>query len=361
MQRTIVGIDPGTTTAFAVLDLKGSLLHVESLRVHDSAEVIKRIIAYGKPILVGCDKRNPPEAVAKIARSLGGRLISPLEDLKYDEKRLLVKEKTRNDHEFDAIASARHAQEKYAPLFEKIEKVLDKQDKRVLADEVKEFLIKNEELNINEAISILEAKEEKLERKKKREKEYSPLAKLKDELSVMEEVFSLKKEENQALKRRLREFEKRRATPSKSRDDLLREKEERIHFLTRKLQESCELVQRREKEIREWKNFLAGIGQDYVVVKKVADLETYKKGRLHDEIIFVEKADGALDDVSSLRIIITKDVPRNHKGIIFLDARLFGLKEKEDFVLVRREELDSALAKKEVLSKIIKDYQASRR
>jgi hypothetical protein len=68
--RVIVGIDPGTTTAAAVVGLDGTVHARYSSRTADTAAVTEWIIEQGRPIIVAADVEPMPETVEKFRRSL---------------------------------------------------------------------------------------------------------------------------------------------------------------------------------------------------------------------------------------------------------------------------------------------------
>ncbi len=120
-QPIIVGIDPGTTLGYAVLDVSGNVISVHSSRQHDLGWLITRITGFGRAIVIGCDKKNPPSLVEKLSISLGARLISPEDDLLVEDKRELTKGyKTKDSHESDALASALFVYARLRPLLRKI-------------------------------------------------------------------------------------------------------------------------------------------------------------------------------------------------------------------------------------------------
>jgi Uncharacterized conserved protein len=67
--HVIVGIDPGTTTAVAVLGLDGDVLDVHSTRTADTADVIEWLVERGRPIVVAADVTPIPETVEQFRRS----------------------------------------------------------------------------------------------------------------------------------------------------------------------------------------------------------------------------------------------------------------------------------------------------
>ena len=103
----IAGIDPGTTTAFAVLDIEGNLLHLVSSKQFDLNRLISEAIKFGKVVLVGTDKMKIPGLVGSFAAKLGARVIGPEEDLKVEEKRRMTGSFNFDDeHQADALGSA---------------------------------------------------------------------------------------------------------------------------------------------------------------------------------------------------------------------------------------------------------------
>ena len=119
--RVIVGIDPGTTTAAAVVGLDGEVLDVLSTRTADTAAVIEWIIERGRPVLVGADVTPMPETVEKIRRSFEATGWTPSRDLPIDVKKHRTRETGYdNDHERDAIAAALGAYDAHDDQFERI-------------------------------------------------------------------------------------------------------------------------------------------------------------------------------------------------------------------------------------------------
>ncbi|PSP55608.1 DUF460 domain-containing protein [Halobacteriales archaeon QS_1_67_19] len=119
--HVLVGIDPGTTTAVAVLDLDGTVLDVFSTRTADTAEVIEWIIERGRPVVVAADVEPMPETVEKIRRSFDAKGWIPDSDLPVDEKQHRTREQEYdNDHERDAMAAALHAYDDHGAQFDRI-------------------------------------------------------------------------------------------------------------------------------------------------------------------------------------------------------------------------------------------------
>jgi predicted RNase H-like nuclease (RuvC/YqgF family) len=119
--HVVVGIDPGTTTAVALLDLDGAVLDVWSTRTADTAAVIEWIIEHGRPVIVAADVEPMPETVEKIRRSFDAAGWVPEQDLPVDEKLHRTREQAYdNDHERDAMAAALFAFDDHADQFERV-------------------------------------------------------------------------------------------------------------------------------------------------------------------------------------------------------------------------------------------------
>ncbi len=119
--RVIVGIDPGTTTAAAVVGLDGTVHALYSSRTADTADVTEWIIEQGRPIIVAADVEPMPETVEKFRRSFDAAGWKPTTDLPVDEKLHRTREAGYdNDHERDALAAALYAYDDHEDQFDRI-------------------------------------------------------------------------------------------------------------------------------------------------------------------------------------------------------------------------------------------------
>jgi hypothetical protein len=119
----IVGIDPGTTTAVAALDLDGNLVHLESSRQMSMAGVIESLYRVGKPLIVASDVHEMPFSVEKIRRAFNGVAYTPRVDMSVEAKQALTQDfDPRNDHERDALAAAIDAYRAYRNKFQNLVK-----------------------------------------------------------------------------------------------------------------------------------------------------------------------------------------------------------------------------------------------
>ncbi|MFB6077917.1 MAG: DUF460 domain-containing protein [Halarchaeum sp.] len=139
--RVFVGVDPGTTTAVALVDLDGHVLDVLSTRTADTADVIEWIVERGRPVLVAADVTPMPATVDQIRRSFDAAGWEPDSDLPVDEKQHRTRDTGYdNDHERDATAAALYAHDAHDDQIRRITRKtpprVERGDvvKRVLAD-----------------------------------------------------------------------------------------------------------------------------------------------------------------------------------------------------------------------------------
>jgi hypothetical protein len=129
--HVIVGIDPGTTTAVAVLDLDGNVLDTLSTRTADGAAVTEWIIERGRPVVVAADVTPMPETVEKFRRSFDAAGWVPDSDLPVDGKQHRTREEGYdNDHERDAMAAALYAFDAHEDQFARITRKVPPQFER---------------------------------------------------------------------------------------------------------------------------------------------------------------------------------------------------------------------------------------
>jgi uncharacterized protein len=128
----IVGIDPGTTTGIAILDMSGGIVRIWSGKNAGKAQISKVISRAGIPVIISCDTNPPPRMVEKIASTFSSRMEVPKEDFLRKEKYLMTRgfnsagngeEKIfRNRHERDALASALYGWGRVKNLVSRIDK-----------------------------------------------------------------------------------------------------------------------------------------------------------------------------------------------------------------------------------------------
>lgn len=144
----IVGIDPGTTSAVAVLDLKGNLLGLKSKKGFPQNEIQSYVQGFGQPLLFSVDVVKVPTTVEKIAAAFNLRVEAPQKDLGRREKSALVStflnkfNKTTEDfHGVSALAAAIVCYNKHENKFRQIERQLKEQGILDRVEEIKRKVI----------------------------------------------------------------------------------------------------------------------------------------------------------------------------------------------------------------------------
>lgn len=126
----IAGVDPGTTTGLALLDLEGKLVKLHSSRGMSVPDIIEMITDNGRPLVIATDVKPIPGTVEKIRRSFNAISGEPDESLTLEDKINLAKPYGyNNDHERDALGAAasfyRHNKNKFDQIKKRVPPGLD--------------------------------------------------------------------------------------------------------------------------------------------------------------------------------------------------------------------------------------------
>jgi predicted RNase H-like nuclease (RuvC/YqgF family) len=117
----IVGIDPGTTTAVAAVDLEGNLVHLSSGRERSMADIVEALYQAGKPLVVASDVSAMPFSVERVRRAFSAVPYTPREDRTGEEKMAITQGFSyANLHERDALSAALDAYRSYRNRFQSI-------------------------------------------------------------------------------------------------------------------------------------------------------------------------------------------------------------------------------------------------
>ncbi|MHA2327712.1 MAG: DUF460 domain-containing protein [Candidatus Hodarchaeales archaeon] len=115
LRNIILGIDPGTTTGIAIIDLmKGDVIYLGSKRECGISEILRITSKYGKVCCVAADVTPVPATVEKIAKITGAKLKSPAvlasaakkREYLHEYRDLTVNYGHINSHERDALFGA---------------------------------------------------------------------------------------------------------------------------------------------------------------------------------------------------------------------------------------------------------------
>ncbi|MCS7121460.1 MAG: DUF460 domain-containing protein [Archaeoglobaceae archaeon] len=378
LRYTIVGIDPGATTAVAVLDLKGNLIDVTSKKNWKVSEVIEHLTSLGKPVIIATDKSSPPDFVQKIKASFNAILYSPKEDINTERKKILtLKYKTFNDHERDALAAALEAFNVHKSKFINIEKRIP--------SGVDVDRIKAEALKGTPVAALLQSNDEfEVEEKKEKKDEFIP----KSELEKREKIISELKIENEILRDEISklkdEIEKLRQKivfMSKEEYEKIR-KDRYVCDLEKKISELSSEIRRKDDEIKRLQKIVEDLKKlrdltlkgwkEVKVLKKFTNDEIEAAKICEGDIVYIVDSSGGSRAAAELlaskkikAIIYGKEM--SHLAVeVFDQFAVPRIKDDklevfvvEDFGVVKSDELEKALktAIEEVKRKKIKEIE----
>lgn len=173
----IVGIDPGTNTGIAILDMHGGVVHISSRRSISKSGIIRVITKFGKPLIVAVDVQPAPKNIEKIASSVGSVMYVPFRSLSTKYKASTIKNfvkkyermsgirlKFKSRHEKDALAAALKALKGNHYLIRKVDNALKKEGLDNIFDDVVKMMVKEESENITNAINKILKKRKKQKR-----------------------------------------------------------------------------------------------------------------------------------------------------------------------------------------------------
>jgi predicted RNase H-like nuclease (RuvC/YqgF family) len=414
----IVGVDPGTTTAIAVLDLNGNLKSIVSSRVFSFADIVEHISSSGDPLVIATDVTPTPMAVERIKRVFNAVLYTPARFISTEEKIYLAKRfGYANDHERDAIAAALLAFNSYKSKFTQIEK---KAPASLNVEELKAMVVRGSsvdsailQLDSSREVEALEAKHVEVEREGEgegeREKEREKVdVELKLELKrYMEQVERLKsfveelkaevkskdieilslKEQIEALKTaEAREIKKARAVEFRDREIA------RLKLEIAKLKEINSQLELRMNKLKEMKALEArGKAMPVKVIStftRDAILQSEREfGIKKGDVIYLEDASGGGSGTAELLIekqieaIIASGEMSHIAREKFQEANIpvlsldeVEVERAEGFAVVELEKLRAAILnykarveklkeekKLEMIESLVREYKAERR
>ncbi len=399
----IVGVDPGTTTAVAILDLKGKLLGLSSSRSISTSSIVEHIAAHGRPLIIATDVTPPPAMVERVKRAFHAALFSPRKSLSTDEKIALTKPfECSNDHERDALAAARMAFKDCKNKFAQIEK---KTPAGIEPDEVKALVIQG--ISVDSGITQLSAVPEKMAEEVKETKEVD------ERVQTLQETIHRQKGQINRLRAYVDELQSKLS----ARDEeikLLTNKIDRITLRElRKLMKTKEIRARNERvkqlkeKVKELQNKISRLSRQIDQLKGIRTLETphakpvkvihtftkdsileadAKYGLKKGDVIFLEDASGGgsvtakmIGDKGIKAVIIQNEMSHSAmERFLASDIPVFTTEEisihrVDDLVAIDPSTLDKAIVrwkersektkfrkKVEFLESIIKEYKSRR-
>jgi len=383
----IIGIDPGTTAAYAALDTNENIIQIYSSKEFDLSSMITAITVLGYPLLIGTDKKNIPSFVKQFATKCGAKVIAPEEDLLGDEKREIIRERAAentaaNDHERDALACALFAYRRTRAVIEKIKFHLAEIKQEELTDEVIKLVITTEGLPIKTAIDILlkpTAKENIIIKEAIAQKKCSSIElRLYEQIKILENENAILKTYSRNITQETNKKKKdydfmlnkiQKNILDKKQEQLLNQKEQIIYVKEAILKQKELMISQLNEKNSKLLNYLE-TADSFVIIRKLknltADYEQKKQFIKEKDILFIEDASlyskNTFDEVSKkVKIIITKNPNKYFKeSFIILQPDQVTLTDLGSIFLLQKKELEQKLNAQELLSKVISDYQRMR-
>ncbi|PKG33420.1 DUF460 domain-containing protein [Methanoregula sp.] len=400
----IVGIDPGTTTAFAALDLDGNLLHLQSSRQMTMSDVIEALYKLGKPLIIASDVEQMPFSVEKIRRAFSAIAFTPKQDTSVETKmELTAPFEYANDHERDALSAALDAFRQYRHRFQNLMKRippghdLDEVRARVLRGQSLEQVIG--EMNTVTPVPVPDAPPVTVDEKHdERVRVLDGMVKrLKVYVSELQEEIKAKDYEIRRISSCLKKVSTSRDAELAKDAEVLK-RDAVIQSLKKRLHKEERHNRNLVKRLARIRKFAELSMEGDVVPVKVMDTLT-KEGlrRLADDVgvdegdlVYVTRTDGwgrsSVRDIADLRVraVIVAEKTFGggdpHLSLSFREAGIPLLSDKETITQVRgkqglcgKDALESALArwkgeqeqherekKTELIEHIFKEYQSER-
>jgi predicted RNase H-like nuclease (RuvC/YqgF family) len=152
---TVVGVDPGTTAAVAILTLHGEPISIYSSKNFSLGDMISFISQIGSPCIIAADVNPAPHTVDKLSRSFDCKLYIPPSDMLVEEKNVLTRNYSfTNFHQRDALAAALRALEHYRAKFDNVDARLEEKGLLHYSDSVKFLVLKG--YTVEKATEILQ-------------------------------------------------------------------------------------------------------------------------------------------------------------------------------------------------------------
>lgn len=385
-RKLIVGIDPGTTVGYAILDTTGKLIESSSSKELSLDALTSKISSIGAVLIVGCDKAKVPDFVASFATKTGAKVICPDEDLLVEEKRKLAQQMSRqNSHEMDAIASAIFAWKNIEPLFKRIDTTLVRAQKTHLAQEVKSIVIKKN-LGIKNAIKLLDhhnlirlPKEKKTTQEEKISgvKPITSLAqkeqitRLKQQKHLLATELAKTKKIASKLEKKVTELQDKNYNEPK-----LLLKEQRIQTLSNTVEQKELKIQ----ELRGQNAKLCGLlskSKDSIIMARLKNLGwqeyTHRKQKFPinpNDIIFVDDpysfSQQTIDEIRAKNVTIlsqreTKNNTLSTLGMAVMNVKDTAVEIHPSFAVIKKTELERKRKEKFWVQDIVQEYQQERK
>ncbi|PTD93740.1 hypothetical protein C9439_06750 [archaeon SCG-AAA382B04] len=369
----IVGVDPGTTTGLAVLDLERNVLKIDSIRDISLNQLIEVIVDLGNPILISTDVSPAPDSVLQLSTMLDAEVWRPDKSLSRREKRELTKNYDTDDkHELDALAASLKG---YRFVKSKKKSVKGRSPSDLEDRELVRLVIEGNSLReaIQELRQKKESKRESNEKNKslkESEKKMKGLEKkvkeLQDQIKDLEEKNRRKEEKIKDLKREISKIKshkflkaiesteiENRNQKIKSLKKELSEKKDELNRLSKLISVSDRIDSYREKENKLVLKRLSSFTKD-----DINELEQ-RIGIENGDILFIEDASGGGSETAKKLADKVKAIVINNnlshmaekifvkREVAHIDSSKLDLKLYDKFAIADKNQLENLIEDKE--------------
>ena len=383
----IIGLDPGTTSAYAILGLDGKIIHSYAAKELPLSEIISQTIKVCQPVIVATDKAKVPSLVEDFARKMGTVIVSPEEDLKKEMKRELLLPHGygyNGSHEHDCFAAAYLAYRQHYSKLQKIEQFIAKHNLHDQRHQFSKIALK-EDFNfalIRDVLTrpeiehtiINEVVQENKITKRNFFSLYERWSKLNLETALLKKKIQHQQERSRALQKVNLRLQQQSFHVEKRIAALFKFKEERIKHFAASLQRGNQDLQRLQQQVQSLYSFISQT-TTCQLLKKLPSL-TLPVFRDRHQLLQIKPGDvllvadtahysqRVLDELDSLGVIILSG--QNISSPVkerFQTAVLSGSFQAENayFALVQKGAVKKLLEQQDLLGKVVNEYQEARR
>lgn len=379
-----VGIDPGTTVAYAIYDTSNASITTHSQKELSSDLLVQKLSKY-KITLVATDKAKVPEFVRIIAVKLGAMLYVPNDDMLVDDKIALTRNyATANSHERDAAASALFAASQLKNKFAEISKFLRENNLEEINESFIDKVLKNPTLSYKHILKQFLEMNKKLSDEKEAYEDDSANASTiasNDNVDSKSAIIRNLEKHNLALSKQnsylkeelnaMRKFlDRSPKVPQQKSDKSLMEiiilKEKRLQNILKSIKSFEERLNSKTKEIERLIWYLKN-NEEFMVIPFVNDLKSFPN--LSKKVCFVQDANiyasAVIEKLTSEHVVISS-MPANSKlkkavqSTILNWDNLFCQKIR-DIAIIRKSDFAKKLSSVKNVYDIINEYRESRK
>lgn len=340
-----MGIDPGTTVGFAILDSEGKLIHANQEKHLDIDSLVSIVNKFGIPLLVGTDKAKVPGFVQEFSAKTGAKIIKPDEDMLVEKKKELAGNISLGSHSQDAFASAVFCYRKLAVLLNKVKSFASENNCLDKLDAMLALVVK-QGLSRHVALQALGSKEDALLTVERTvsSKDYS---KLLAKFSLLKQEHLLILSERDELCEEVAKLKER------GKDSfIVRTQEPRLALRKSifKLKKKYALLKRMALQNRLVAPVIKNLGMDEV--QKVVGCEVIV-------VVAPEEFSHEALELIADKLIISKSKHR-HSAITMINANDVRMIIVDSLAFIDRTSLKQALQSKDVIQRVVKEYKKLR-